>query len=324
MFIIGIDVGNYDTKTQNTSTPTGYEGPFSEKPPIAGEYLAVNGKYYIPTKTRFNYEKDKTQSERCIILSLFAIAKEIFYRASSTKKDLSHENIQKLIKNTQEIGIGVGLPPAHYTSVRLTSLIEYYRKYLGKGLKFEWNDYQFDIVMKTCKVYPQGAAGAIDPENTYRKDFPTYFVVDIGGYTVDVLKYVNDQLDGNWSSKEEGIITMYDDIIDKTMVNYDMTLDGSLLEDVLMNRKNVIPDDVVKFIKDKTKQHADNIVDLVRQLGVEFKAYPTLFLGGGSLLLEPYILQNKIINPKAVLFLSDPCANAKGYAKFLQHEVTGK
>ena len=77
MYIAGIDVGNYDTKTQNTSIPSGYTGPLTEKP-IGDEYLKFNGKYYVPSFERFAYEKDKTRTERCIILSLFALANEIY------------------------------------------------------------------------------------------------------------------------------------------------------------------------------------------------------------------------------------------------------
>ena len=47
MFIIGIDVGNYDTKTQNTSTPTGYEGPFSEKPPKRRFFCVISSIFEV-------------------------------------------------------------------------------------------------------------------------------------------------------------------------------------------------------------------------------------------------------------------------------------
>ena len=77
MFYLGIDVGNYDTKSQHTTTPSGYDGPTPEKPLLAEEYLCYNGQYYVSTTTRFAYEKDKTRNERALILTLFAIANEI-------------------------------------------------------------------------------------------------------------------------------------------------------------------------------------------------------------------------------------------------------
>ena len=321
MFIVGIDVGNYDTKSQHTSTPTGYDGPFTAKPPITGEYICVNGEYYTPSNERFNYEKDKTKSDRCFILSLFAIAKEIHYYVSMTRDNLTHDETQMLISGVKEIGIGAGLPPTHFTEKRTKELIEYYRSKMKDGLSFEWNDYKYNVRLVACDIYPQGGAGAIDKENTFRKTYPQYYVVDIGGYTVDVLKYSDNKLDGKWQTKEEGIITMFDDISTKVAVNYDMTLDMQSLENILKGQNTIIADEVVSFVKEMTKQHADAIIDLVRQLGLEFKAFPVVFLGGGALLLEKYIRQNALVNEKSVLFISDPCCNANGYAKFLKRKI---
>ncbi len=321
MFIVGIDVGNYDTKSQHTTTPTGYEGPFNEKPPIAEDCVCVNGKYYTSSNKRFNYEKDKTKSDRCFILSLFAIAKEIYYHASKAKDNITHDEVQKLIYNVKEIGIGAGLPPTHYTETRTKGLIEYYKSKIGDGLEFDWNDYHFNIKLVACDVYPQGGAGATDKENTFRKEYPEYYVVDIGGYTVDVLKYTNNKLDGKWQSKEEGILIMFDDIISKVQMNFDMTLNTQSLENILKGEKTIIDDEVISFVKDMTRQHADTIIDLVRQLGLEFKAYPVVFLGGGALLLEDNIRRNSLINEKSIIFISDPCCNAKGYAKFLNKKI---
>ena len=321
MFILGIDVGNYDTKSQHTTTPSGFEGPHPEKPLMAGEYLEFDNKYYVPTTQRFPYEKDKTRSERCIILTLFAIAREIHYAVTKSKPNLSHEDTQKLISNIKEIALGVGLPPTHYTKARIVELSSYYKKYLKGGAKFTWNGYDFDLRMTACRVYPQGASAATDPENKFKDGYPAYFIIDVGGYTVDIMKFVNNAIDGKWSSKEEGILTMHDDIISKVHMNFDVTLDNSLIEDILMNRKTIISDEIQNYVKERAQQHADTIVDIARQLGVEYKAYPVGFCGGGSLLLKDNILKNQLINKDATVFLTDPCANAKGFATLLKHEL---
>ena len=74
MLYLGIDVGNSDTKSENTTFPSGYEGPYSSRPAIVNEYLELNGKYFIPTTDRLFYLKDKTADDRCIVLTLMAIA----------------------------------------------------------------------------------------------------------------------------------------------------------------------------------------------------------------------------------------------------------
>lgn len=327
MFILGIDVGNYDTKSQHTTAPSGFEGPTPEKPLLAGEYLEVDGKYYVPTTERFAYEKDKTRSERCLILTLFSIAKEIHYAVTKSKNNLSHEDTQRLISNVKEIGLGVGLPPTHYTRARIDELISYYRSHMCNGIKFTWNDYTFNITLKACKVYPQGGSAATESENAFSGKYPDYYVIDIGGYTVDIVKFKRDKktghegVDGKWSSKEEGVLIMFDDLISKVQMNYDITLDNAIIESVLNGEETILSEDVIAFIKENAQKHANMIIDIVRQLGVEFKASPVLFAGGGSLLLKEYILNNVLINKKSTIFLSDPCANAKGYARFLKQEV---
>lgn len=321
MFILGIDVGNYDTKSQHTTAPSGFEGPTPEKPLLASEYLEVDGKYYIPTTERFAYEKDKTRSDRCLILTLFSIAKEIYFSVSKSRENLSHEEVQMLINNVKEIALGVGLPPEHYTKARIDELTTYYKKFLRNGIRFVWNDYEFNITMKACRVYPQGGSAATEPENIFRVKYPAYFVIDIGGYTVDIIKFKDNQINGKWTSKEEGVLIMFDDIISKVQMNFDITLDNTLLEDILLGKETILPKEVLSFIYESVQKHSNSIIDIARQLGVKFKAYPVLFGGGGSLLLHDFILNNNLINQNATIFLSDPCANAKGYGRLLKQEL---
>ena len=323
MYYFGVDVGIFDTKSQHTTTPSGFKGPNPEKPLMSssGEYLEFDGKYYIPTSERFAYEKDKTRSERALILTLFALAKEIDYQVTKARKDLTLKDKQRLVNNYKEIALGVGLPPTHYTRARIDELTNYYKKYLGNGIKFTWNDLEFNLTMKACRVYPQGAAAASEPSNSLRTKYPAYYLIDIGGYTVDIVKFVNDGIDGKWTSKEEGILKMYDEIISEVQMNYDITLENSHIEDILENRATIIADEVKQYIRQSAQKHADHILDISRQLGVEFKAYPIAFVGGGSLQLKDYIVRNSLINENNVIFLPDPCANAKGFARFIKAEV---
>lgn len=77
---LGLDIGNYDVKTVNTSTPSGFN-VFTTKPYGVSEYLLYNGKYYTPSMDRFAYRKDKTKNENAFIMSLFGISKELIVRA---------------------------------------------------------------------------------------------------------------------------------------------------------------------------------------------------------------------------------------------------
>ena len=330
MLIVGIDVGNYDTKTQNTTISSGYSGPLYEKP-LGDDYLMYNGKYYIPSTERFAYEKDKTRSERCLILSLFALANEIYYRVMRSNENVNknQQNVQSLINNVYEVGIGVGVPPTHYVKPRVEELMAYYKKYMSNGIEFEWKGFKFSLRLKALRVYPQGGAGSSDPENTFAAEYPGgYYVIDIGGYTVDTIKYGKDgKTDGKWSSKENGVIVLYDRIISRAQGDHDVTLDYDVIEAVIKGEKtplSITCPDAEETIRKMTADYVNNIIDTERQLGVEFKSYPCLFMGGGSLLFKDYILKNPLIYPKITLFLSSANANARGYATFLEMETGAK
>ena len=77
---LGLDIGNYDVKTVNTSTPSGFN-VFTTKPYGVSEYLLYEGKYYIPSMDRFAYVQDKTKNENAFVMSLFGISKELIARA---------------------------------------------------------------------------------------------------------------------------------------------------------------------------------------------------------------------------------------------------
>ena len=106
-------------------------------------------------------------------------------------------------------------------------------------------------------------------------------------------------------------------------MNFDITLDNTLIEDVLLEKKSILPDNTKDFIKQRAQKHADKIIDITRQLGVEYKAFPVVFCGGGSLLLKDNLINNPLINVDSTLFLADPCANAKGYAALLKKQLRG-
>lgn len=125
---LGLDIGNYDVKTVNTSTPSGFN-VFTTKPYGVSEYLLYNGKYYTPSMDRFAYRKDKTKNENAFIMSLFGISKELIARAQKkydrelkraeeTSSYLpSVDSIQDVLNEAYSLNLGVGVPPTHYATL---------------------------------------------------------------------------------------------------------------------------------------------------------------------------------------------------------------
>jgi plasmid segregation protein ParM len=83
--------------------------------------------------------------------------------------------------------------------------------------------------------------------------------------------------------------------------------------------KLVLPQTIIGDIQGYAKQHADMILDELRENMVELKANPVIFIGGGAILLKPFIEMSQMV-VKADYVL-DERANAKGYALLAAHQL---
>jgi len=81
----------------------------------------------------------------------------------------------------------------------------------------------------------------------------------------------------------------------------------------------VLQADIIVSICNYAKQHADKILDELRENMVELKANLVIFIGGGAILLKPFIEQSPMV-VKADYVL-DEKANAKGYAMLAAHQL---
>lgn len=136
--------------------------------------------------------------------------------------------------------------------------------------------------------------------------------MDIGGYTTDVLLLKNGKLDFQFCrSLESGVITMNNDIIRKVNSLHDMLLDDEHISDVLSGRDSILPNDVIETIKGATKLHASNILNQLRELQVDLRSNPAIFVGGGSILLRPFLESSPMVARGS--FVESPNANAIGY-----------
>lgn len=139
------------------------------KPPMADEVLEYEGKYWALTGQRLPYMRDKTRDDRYFILSLFAIAKELMANGANTA--------------FEQVDLAVGLPPEHYGMLR-ERFAQYFRR--QGAINFVYNNRPLSIVIRNVFVYPQAYAAVVPQCGQLLKTL-RMFIVDIGGYTTDVL-----------------------------------------------------------------------------------------------------------------------------------------
>jgi len=309
---LGVDLGNFDTKTQDTILPNGYT-EHTILPSMAKEYLFYNNKYYCPNEKRFNYMEDKTASERALILSLFGISKQLIFRAKQKKKKTEQE-IQEEIESVKEILLGIGLPLTHMSKGKEN--IAYFEKYLKPGISYEYCGYQFSFCSLMVQCFPQNfAAIATNAEDEIIKGYKKFYAADLGGGTMDLLPFINGKPDVSGCTTDNvGILYMYKHIAQSIKRDFNLTLKDEDIADVLTGQRSVISPDVKKEIKRLVRIWVDEeIVNRLSQNGVNFETSFIIFFGGGALLLKSYLNSNLLL--KNIHFLRNPVkANAKGYA----------
>ena len=104
-----------------------------------------------------------------------------------------------------------------------------------------------------------------------------------------------------------------------TVALHDMRIEDEHINAVLGGQETILPDDVKKTILNVTELHAKDILDQLRELQVDLRSNPAIFIGGGSILLRKFI-ENSLLVAKAD-FIESPNANAIGYEMLARSQL---
>lgn len=292
--LIAIDHGNSAIKTPDFVFTSALER-YPSRPPLAGDYLEYDGAVWALSEDRIPYKMDKTENENFFVLTLFAIAKHLH----------KHNTFQPFL----EIDLAVGLPPEHYIMLR-TTFADYFKR---EQIKFVYNNIPACISINHVYVYPQAYA-AVVPQGAQLLGVPRVFIVDIGGYTTDVLLLKKGEADMKFCrSFEYGVIKLCNLIVGRVNAKYGMKLEEDQIIAAIIGENNtVLPVEVIRMIRHEAEVYANKLIDTLRENEVELKANPVIFIGGGSVLFRPWLEASPLI-VKAE-FIPDAKANAIGYA----------
>lgn len=315
----GVDVGNFDTKTQHIIMPSSFRTS-SVGNMLAGENLFYNGNYFIPTMERNNQQKDKTENDYCIIMTLFGMAKELIYQITTqfrekNGRDASPEEIQSKINQYDVFRLGVGLPVGHIASLA-EKTAECYKSHFINPFSFTYNQYEFHMKMEECTVFPQDfIAVAFNPDVQIVKEYGEYYIIGIGGGTADIIPVVNGTpVIEKCETLLMGTTVMYQYIISSIQRETGDTMNYSSIESILLNKPSIVKEDRKKRIKELEAEFVNKLVDEIEHKGMRLSDYPCVFIGGGALMMKPTLESNSKIAYSN--FITDVNANAKFYASF--------
>ena len=316
MLTIGIDVGNYDTKTQHTLTPSSYAS-YSVQNLLADEYVKYGDTYYCPTNARDNQMVDKTENDYCLIMSLFGIAKEIIHNLSTVFPDLSASELQEHINNVKTITLGVGLPAGFYTS-QAKRLEKYYTEKFSEGINFDYGVqgacYNFNLTLEKCFVFVQDVVSVMsDKTVSIPSETDDYLVIGIGGGTADIIPIENGTIALDKAvTLNMGSRVMYDNIIQRLQTETGKTFDYLLIERTLLGKPTILKDSVKNRIFEMAQDFVSKLVAEILRKGVDIEDKPSVCIGGGGLMMKPFMENDERFG--SIEFIDGVNVNARCYA----------
>lgn len=294
--IISVDHGNKSIKTPHLLFTSGLVES-ENQPGIKTDCIFWDGKYYSLTEKRISYLRDKTEDDRFFVLTLFAIAKELEYAGIKEPDD------------TVDVTLLIGLPPAHYG--QLHARFEQYFLRKREVVDFEYNGRYYSIRIGKVVSYTQALAAAVTRFGELKKHASSY-IIDIGGYTVDVLKLRYGKPDlAVVESFEQGVITLYNSIFSQCNSQYALHLEDCDIDEVIKGEPTILPGEVQILIRKMASQFLTEFCNFLGERSIDLKVSKCVFAGGGSLLLRQIIERSdKVGFP---IFIEDIHANAVGY-----------
>ena len=302
--IIAIDHGNKSVKTPTNIFTSGIIES-EAKPGLTGATISWKGKYYSLTEKRISYLRDKTEDDRFYILTLFAIAYE-----------LKSAGITDVV-DPVEITLLVGLPPAHYG--QLHKKFEQYFCRNREVVEFTFNSTFYSIRINKVISYTQALAAAVTRYGELKTHAVSY-IIDIGGFTVDVLKLRHGMPDLELvESFEKGVITLYNAIISQCNAQFNRLLEDEDIDEVIRGEPTILPGEVQQLIRVDADSFLSEFYNFLRERGIDVRTSKCVFAGGGSILLRNMIERGGRVG--FPIFIDDIHANAKGYELLYKSEV---
>lgn len=295
--IIGVDHGYAAMKTAHFSFPTGLVA-YEHEPYTLNDVLEYGGKYYVVGSGRQPIQKNKTQTEDYYLLTLAAIAKELAYRNAGTAAD---------------IHLAAGLPLTSFGRDKKA-----FQDYLcrgGKPVSFRYEGQDYAVTISKVSLFPQGYAAVLTQNGLL--DEPSVIVADIGGWTVDLMR-LDDRIPNaaTCRSMELGMIRCLDEIGEQIRRSLGLSMTAAQIESVLRADASRMDEDAKKIIRQEAEHYTKHLLSAIAESGLDVRAMPAVFLGGGAALLKQYVsAADGLCRP---IILDDVSLNAKGYERLTE------
>ena len=291
---IGVDHGYYAMKTTHFSFPTGLV-EYDHEPYTQQDVLEYGGKFYVVGSGRQPLQKDKTATEDYYLLTLAAIARELAHRGA---------------ESTAAVHLAAGLPLTSFGRDK-----KKFRSYLlrdGQPVSFRYEGIAYTVTIAEASLFPQGYAAVLTQPELLNE--PSVILADVGGWTVDLMRLDNRIPNAaTCRSLELGMIRCLDEIAEQVRRSLGLSMTAAQIESVLRNDASSVDGRAREIIQREADAYAHRLLSSIAESGLDIRAMPAVFLGGGAALLKRHVqASDGLCRP---VILDDVCLNAKGYER---------
>ncbi len=293
--IIGVDHGYGNMKTAHKAFRTGVEC-MDEEPIVSKNFVKYKDKFYVIGESHLVYQGNKTDSEDFYILTLAALAEELKFRGL-------HE---------ANVILAVGLPLAWMKSQGAD-----FRHYLMKEqeLHFEFRKERYYVHLCGVEIFPQGFAAVVNLGAMQGMNM----LADIGNGTMNVMQIVdNKPLEKSLVTEKFGVGICMKEIQKELSKENGEDIPEMLIEPLLRNGLQERTDSTAKKVEHIATRYTENIRRRLVDYGYKEGLVHLYVIGGGGCLLRNY---SDLAEKTGVTFITDICANAKGYETLAEKKL---
>ena len=294
---IGIDHGYYAIKTRHHSFPAGVS-EYSYEPYTLQNTLKYEGKYFVCGTDRQPVLKNKMENDNYYLLTLAAIAKEIKQRGGKTECAVT---------------VAAGLPLTGFGREKKA-----FREYLlrsSQPVTFEFEGIPYKITVQDVKLFPQGYSAIVTQPELIRNE-PSVLLMDIGGWTVDLMRLDNGVPNASTCrSLELGMIHCIDETKEQIRRDTGLSVTDAQVERVLAGKGCSMDEDARKIIQKQGRLYTERLLSSAMESGFDLKAIPVVMLGGGASVVKGNVSEQDGLC--RVFALLDDKVTAEGFERIL-------
>ena len=239
--IIGIDHGYYAIKTAHCSFPAGLTSYGEHEPYTRQGLLEFGGCFFVCGSGRQPIQRDKTVNDNYYLLTLAAIAKEIQQRG---------------LLPECSVRIAAGLPLTSFG--RDKPKFKDYLLRSNQPVNFKFEGVEYRITIEEVAIFPQAYA-ALMTEVGLLQDEPSMLLMDLGGWTVDLMRIDNAIPAADTAhSLELGMIRCVDDIREQVRRETGLSLTDAQIENMLAGQPCTVSDTVRDIVNRQGRKYTEH------------------------------------------------------------------